>query len=341
MPDSASYVRFDLGDHPLQSGDVLRDATLAYATYGTLAQDRRNVIVVASQFGGTPADSAWLIGPGKAFDTERYFVVATNLFGNGVSTSPSNATAGQRGPAFPLVTIYDNVEAQFRLVVDHFGAREIALVAGFSMGAQQAFHWGARAPELVRRVAPYCGSARTSEHNIVFLDGVAAALRADAAFDGGNYSTQPLVGLEAMGRVWAGWGLSQAFYREERWRELGFVSREAFVEESYARAFLAADANDLLAMLATWRAADVGKHERYGGDTVRALRAITARALVMPCETDLYFPPEDSELEVAQMPDAEFAVIPSVYGHAAGGPMDPVDGVWIEGKLRSLLAADC
>ncbi len=340
MHDAVPVQHFSLGDFPLQSGERLRDAMLAYVAQGTLAADRRNVIVVPSAYGGTHVDSEWLIGRGKVLDTTRYFVVATNMFGNGLSTSPSNAAQSQRGPDFPHVTVYDNVEAQYRLVVEHFGARAIALVAGFSMGAQQSFHWAARAPELVERVAPYCGSARTAEHNIVFLDGIAATLRADAAFAQGRYTAPPLVGLHAMGRVWAGWGLSQTFYREERWRALGFASRDAFVEEAYVASFASGDANDLLAMLWTWRHADVGAHARYGGDTTRALRAMTARALVMPSQTDLYFPPEDNAREVALMPNAELAIIPSVFGHAAGGNLDPADSDWLAARLRALLEFD-
>lgn len=336
--EDPTFERFSLGDHPLQSGEVLREAHLAYKTYGTLDAAQSNVIVVPSAYGGTHADSEWLIGPGKPFDTDRYFIVATNLFGNGLSTSPSNAAASQRGPAFPHVTVYDNVEAQYRLVVNHFGARGIELVAGFSMGAQQSFHWGARAPELVKRIAPYCGTAKTAEHNIVFLDGIAATLVADAAFAGGHYSAPPIVGLRAVGRVWAAWGLSQTFYREERWRALGFATREAFVEEAYVGSFAGGDANDLLAMLWTWRHADVGAHARYGGDTTAALAAITARALVMPSQTDLYFPPEDNAGEVARMPSAELAILPSIFGHAAGGNLDPADGAWLSARLTELLA---
>ena len=338
MTNPDDFARFALGDFPLQSGAILRDATLAYATCGTLDAQRRNVIVIPSAYGGTHADSTWLIGPGKAFDPARYFIVATNMFGNGLSTSPTNAAGGQRGPDFPNVTVYDNVEAQYRLVVEHLGARSIALVAGFSMGAQQSFHWGARAPELVERIAPFCGSARTAEHNIVFLDGIAATLRADAAFAGGRYTQPPRVGLEAMARVWAGWGLSQTFYREEAWRKMGFLSREAFVEDAYVASFGAGDANNYLAMLWTWRNADVGAHARYAGDTKAALAAIAARAVVMPAQTDLYFPPEDNAREVAAMPNAELAIIPTINGHASGGGFDDADSAWIASRLRELLA---
>jgi homoserine O-acetyltransferase len=338
MGDAVSdYDVFELGDLPLQSGEVLRDAKLAYEAYGTLDDDRSNAVVFPTAYGGTHRDNAWLIGPGLPLDPERYFIVCVNLFGGGLSSSPSNTSGAQHGHAFPHLTVYDNVEAQRRLVLEHFGAREIALVLGFSMGAQQTFHWATREPSLVKRIAPICGSARTADHNIVFLDGIRAVLELDPAFAGGAYDAPPLAGQRAVGRTWAAWGQSQTFYREERWRRLGFDSRDAFVEAAYVDSFASADANDLLAMLWTWRHADVGAHALYGGDTQRALAAIAAKAVVMPSATDTYFPPEDSEREVAAMPNATLATIPSGNGHQAGANVDPDDDAFVMARLRELL----
>ena len=111
-------------------------------------------------------------------------------------------------------------------MTEEFGIERIALVCGFSMGAQQSFHWGALYPDMVERIAPWCGSARTARHNFVFLEGVKAALCADDAWNGGWYDTPPEKGLRAMARVYAGWAPSQAFYRSRctwtwgtrRWR---------------------------------------------------------------------------------------------------------------------------
>ncbi len=330
---------FELGDVVLQSGECLRAATIAYATYGTLNAEKSNAVIFPTHFGGTHTDNEWLIAPGMALDPARWFVVCPNLFGNGRSTSPSSAVGDRAGAAFPHVTVYDNVFAQRRLA-DALGIGEIALAVGFSMGAQQAYHWGAAFPNQVRRVAAICGSARTAEHNIVFLDGIAAALTADAAFAAGAYAAPPRLGLEAVGRVWAAWGLSQTWYREEQWRDLGFASREEFVRDWYIGGFAESDANDLLAMLWTWRNADIGKHDLYAGDTGRALASIRARALVLPCLTDLYFTPEDNALEVAQMPNAKLRTIPSMWGHAAGGNSNAVDSAYVSAAVAALLASE-
>lgn len=93
-------------------------------------------------------------------------------------------------------------------------------------------------------------------------------------------------------------------------------------------------------MLATWQAADISADPRFDGDFQQALAAITAKAIVMPCRTDLYFSPEQSEIEVAQMPDAELRIIPSVWGHMAGGGNIPEDAMFINAALKDLLVRE-
>ena len=173
------------------------------------------------------------------------------------------------------------------------------LVTGWSMGGGQTYQWAVSYPEMVTRILPFCGSAKTSEHNIVFLEGVKAALTADGAFQEGWYETPPTKGLRAMARVYAGWGFSQAFYWQRLYHtEMGYSSLEDFLVSFWEGFFLAKDANNLLAMLWTWQNGDIGKTPGFGGDFERALGAITARAIVMPAEKDLYFPPEDEEYAV-------------------------------------------
>lgn len=335
-----SYETFNAGDVTLQSGSVLPGVRLAYRTYGRLNAARDNAIVFPTHYSGTHDSNAWLIGPGMALDPERYCIVVPNMLGNGLSSSPSNTPAPYDGPRFPLVTVRDNVLLQQRLVTERFGVTTLALVTGHSMGAQQAFQWGALFPDMVLRLAPFCGSARTSRHNWLFLEGCKAALLADAAFGAGDYTTPPVRGLRAFARVYAGWAWSQAFFRERIDAErLGQPSLEAFLANLWEPSFLSHDANNLLAMLATWQAADIGADPRFDGDLARALAAITAKAVVMPCRTDLYFPLEDSEIEVAHMPDAELRVIPSVWGHMAGGGVNPEDAMFINRALTALLAA--
>lgn len=333
------YETFDLGDVALQRGATLRDARLAYKTYGELNAERSNAIVYPTWYSGRHTDNEWLIGEGMALDPNRYFIVVPNMFGNGLSSSPSNTPAPYDRARFPQVTMYDNVAAQHRLMTERFGVHRLALVTGWSMGAGQTYQWAVSHPDMVERIAPFCGSSRTSNHNKVFLEGVKAALTADDAWRGGWYTEQPTKGLRAVGRVYAGWGLSQAFYWDEVYLALGYSSLEDYLVAFWEGFFLSdRDANNLLTMLWTWQNADVGLTPGFDGNTVRALGSIRARALVMPALKDLYFPPEDEEWAVGHMPDAELRVIPGVWGHFAGGGANPTDTAFIDAGLKELLS---
>ncbi|MBD1852582.1 alpha/beta fold hydrolase [Leptolyngbya sp. FACHB-711] len=339
------YEVYELGNVQLQSGEILPDAKLAYATYGTLNAQKDNVIIFPTHYTGTHRSNAVLIGSGRALDPDRYFIIVPNLFGNGLSSSPSNILASNTlatnipdGAAFPHVTLYDNIQCQFRLITEQFGIERIALVLGWSMGAQQAYHWAALYPDRVERIFPYCGSAKTSVHNRVFLEGVKAALTADATWQNGRYTEPPTAGLKAFGRVYAGWAYSQAFYREGLYRELGFETVEALLKW-WEDDHLSWDANDLLAMLWTWQHGDISNNSLYKGDFALALRSIRAKAIVMPSATDLYFPPEDNAIEVAHMPSAELRIMQSIWGHCAGGPgYNAADTTLIEATIAELLA---
>ena len=329
---------FELGDFELQSGALLRDARLAYATCGTLHESRQNAVLFPTYYTGTHHDNLKLVTSGRALDPERWFVVVPNLFGNGISSSPSNHPQ-QAGAEFPFVSLFDNVRAQQRLLSERFGVERVALALGWSMGAQQAYHHAALYPERVKSLLAVCGSARTSPHNWVFLEGVKAALLADPDFCAGRYSEPPRRGLGAFGRVYAGWAYSQAFFRNHEYRLLGHDSPAALLG-AWALDHEARDANDLLSMLAAWQHADISNNPLYQADFARALAAISARAIIMPASTDLYFHPDDSRLEVQGLAHAELRVIESTWGHIAGGPdRNREASAQIDEAIRELLGA--
>ncbi len=326
---------YDLGEFELQSGVVLPNAQLSYATHGRLNADRTNAIVYATWYAGRHDDNAAMIGEGRALDPTKYFIVVPDMFGNGLSTSPSNMPRATGLEGFPLVTVYDNVEAQYRLLRDHFDVERVQLVAGYSMSAQQAFHWGALHSGFVERIAPICGSSKTSPHNWLFLEGLKRALNADPTWE-----SQAGPGLSAFATVYASWFASQSFYREGLHLRIFGEPLPSMAEylDLVTSIFGSFDPRDLLALLATWQAADLGTHPRFEGDWKKALGSITARAVVMPCRHDLYFPPEDNEIEVSSMPNARLEVIPSIWGHLAGGPAFASDGIeFVEKQLQDLL----
>jgi homoserine O-acetyltransferase len=328
---------FDLGDFTLERGATLRGGKLAYKTHGTLNADKSNLVVYPTPYSAHHSDIEWLIGSGKALDPERYCIVVTDMLGNGLSSSPSNTPAPYDRARFPDVTIRDNVAAQYRLITEQFGVERIALVVGWSMGAQQTFQWAVSHPQMVERIAPFCGTAKTTPHNAVFLEGVRAALTADAAWDGGWYETPPHRGLRAFARVYAGWGFSQPFYKQELWRAMGFSSLDDFLIGFWEKRFLRRDANNLLTMLGAWQRNDVSATPVFAGDLRAALASVRAKALIMSAETDLYFTPEDLEYEASMIPGARFEVIRSIWGHQAGNGLNAADSLFVDRQLKWLL----
>ncbi|WP_010499477.1 alpha/beta fold hydrolase [Paenibacillus elgii] len=332
------YEIMELGDVELQSGVILPGAFLAYKTYGTLRADKSNAILYPTAFGDTHVQNEWLIGEGKALDPQHYFIIVPNLLGNGLSSSPSNTPSPWDRGNFPQVTIMNNVRLQHRLVTQRFGISKLALVTGWSLVAMQTFQWAASYPDMVERIAPIAGTAKAWPHTYVFLEGVKAPLEADAAWRSGHDRQTAEKALRAVGRVYAGWGFSQAFYREERYQQLGYTSLDAFLSGFWDRNFAGLDPYNLLSMLWTGQHADISANPMYNGDFEQALRSIKARAVVMPASTDLYFTPEDSEYETRRMPNAAFRPIRSIWGHFAGRGLNPEDSQFIDDELKRLLA---
>lgn len=336
--DPGKYEIFDAGPVHLQCGITLPDAKLAYVTHGTLNAAKDNVIVYPTRYGGNHADNAFLIGEDMALDPSKYFIVVPNMMGAGLSSSPSNTPIPLAGPDFPAITQYDNVLLQDRLLREVFGVEQIKMACGWSMAGQQAFQWASAFPDRVETMACFCGQSTTAPHTYVFLEGIKHALITDQAWQNGRYSEQPWRGMTAKGRVWAGWVLSQEWYRQELWRDMGYVTVEDYLKNVWDAMYYGLDANDMLSMIRTWQLCDLGNNPIYQGDRTAALNAITAKSIVLPCRTDFYFPPADNEAEVAQMPNAELRVIDSVWGHYAAGGRTAADTKVIDDALRELLA---
>jgi homoserine O-acetyltransferase len=332
---------FSAKNFAIQKGGALPEALLGFKTWGTLSSNRDNVIVSPTWFSGdhNGAEAA-LIGSDRALNPDKYFIVVPNMLGGGVSSSPSNTPAPFERTRFPRITLYDNVLLQRQMLSERFGVERIKAVVGWSMGAGQTFQWGAQYPDMVKAIVPLCGSAKTAHFNKVFLISLKRALELDPVFANGFYTSAPLEGLKAFAAIYAGWGFSEPFFRTEEFRKMNAKTSEEFVEYYWEPAFIHHDANNLLAMLWTWQNGDISDNEVYNGDFKKALGAIKAKAYVMPGQTDLYFPPEDSQFEVANMPNAKFLPVPSIWGHFAGGPgTNPDDVKFIDSTLKELLGS--
>jgi len=331
------FSLFELGDLELQSGVVLPDALLAYKTYGKINAAGDNVVLLPTFYTGNHMRNEGFFGPGRAIDPTRHFIVSVNLFGNGISSSPSNTPAPFNGASFPDITLDDNIHAQYRLLTGELSVNKLALVAGWSMAGCQSFQWAAQYPDFVNAILPFCASARTSEHNIVFLEGVKAALQADAVYNDGNYSSPPIKGLKAFARVYAGWAFSQTFFRQQMYRLKGFDSAEALLQD-WEQDHLGWDANNLLCKLRTWQHGDISANDKYNHDFDAALGAIRARTIVIVCDNDLYFRPEDNQIEIEKISTAELRVYQSPWGHCVASPgNDPEFEKFLDQAISELL----
>jgi len=328
---------FSLGDLDVELGGTIQDAQLSWQAHGTLNEARDNVIVYPCSYTATHDDLAWLIGPDLVLDPTEWFIIVPDMFSNGLSSSPSNRDG------YPAaVTMADNVRAQYRLLTEHFGVTRVAASYGFSMGAGQAYHWAALFPEFVERAIVVCGSSRTSIHNRVFLSGLLRILEAAPQHTGGGrFSAEPTAALTAFGHVYAGWGLSQDFYRERLFETaLGAPDLETFLRTDWAESFAQIRAADLYAAAVTWQEADISRGAVYDGDLAAALAGIQARVLLIPSETDLYFRVADNEAELEHLRHGTLAVIPSIWGHRAGSPEGiPDDLAFLTRHVREWLAS--
>lgn len=339
-PDRADVHEFVIDNFRTESGVVLPRARIVYGTYGHLDAARDNVVLLPSHYMANHRGYEWLIGPGRALDTTKLFLVATELFGNGHSSSPSNTPEPYHGPRFPVTTIRDNVAAVHELLTKDLHVTHVRAIIGFSMGAQQAFQWAVSYPDFADRIVATSGTAKTYDHGIVRLEGQIAALEADPTFNHGDYTTEPAAGLSAFGMVWAGWLYSQEWWHRELWKTQvpAGTTLDQYLDRFRHNFIPGGDANDMILQARTWERHDVGKTPGFNGDVEAALRSIKVPFLYMPSETDMYFPITDARYEQQFIPRVQFAPIPSLWGHPAGAGASPQDLAFLNTTISKFLS---
>ncbi len=333
----------DLGNLSLERGGVLGPIRMAYETWGRLAPDRGNAVLIEHALTGDshvsgPAEpghltSGWwdeLVGPGRPLDTERWFVVAANVLGGCQGTTgPSSAAADGRpyGSRFPYLTVRDQVEAE-RLLADQLGLDRWALVAGGSMGGMRALEWAVGHPQRVDRLFLVATTAAATGDQIAWSAGQLAAIRGDAGFRDGDYydahrGQGPHLGLGIARRI------AHATYRSEAELNLRFGRRaqpgedplgghgrwavESYLDHHADKLVNRFDANSYLVLTEAMNSHDVG---RGRGGTSAALSRVRAKTLVSAIDSDrLYTPPQNAELAAAIPGCPPVRMIPSPYGH--------------------------
>jgi homoserine O-acetyltransferase/O-succinyltransferase len=327
QPAGGQTGNYAEGDLPLESGQSIKDFSISYETYGTLNADKSNAILMVTAISGTHHRLDYLIGPGKALDTNRYFIITTDAIGNGLTTSPSNSTK-QPGMAFPRFVIRDMVESQYRLVTGQFGITHLFAVIGASMGGMQTLQWGVSHPDMMDALVPIVPLGRTPPWTQTVLELTRQEIMSDPAWDGGHYKQghEPEKGM----RLWAGTiALITRTPELMKNTQPNADDAPAWLRKTQDAAWKNFDARNWIYQTWAYDAHNLGTTPGFNGDYYQALRSIRARTLVLAGVGDL-LNPEPEAVEVAQyVHGAQFESIeprwPSGHFSAAGVTQPEVD----------------
>jgi homoserine O-acetyltransferase len=334
----------------LESGDILPSLTIAYESYGKLNRERNNAILICHALSGDAHVAGFhegedkpgwwdaVIGPGKAFDTDRYFVICSNVIGGCKgSTGPSSenpATGKPYGAAFPVITIRDMVNAQ-KLLIDHFGIPQLYAVAGGSMGGMQVLQWTVSYPDMLKKAIVIAATGYSTPQQIAFNEVGRKAIISDPEWNSGNYydtksydSPGPVKGLALARMVGHITYLSDESMHAKFGRSLqakdriGFDFSTDFAVESYlhhqgdtfTQRF---DANSYLYITKAIDYFDLTKD----GSLAKGLAGVHAGFLVISVSSDWLYPPYQSQEIVSALTanecEVRYSEIRSNYGHDA------------------------
>ena len=324
-----------LGDLDLESGEIIRDYRQSYVTHGELNRDKSNAVLACVSLTGTHHRLDFLIGPGRALDPSRHFIIVADPIGNGLSTSPSNS-ALQPGMRFPRFTIRDMVESQYRLLTRQFGIARLQAVIGASMGGMQALQWAVSHRMLVRACIAMTPMARTHPWSVLVTETARSCLMADPAWTGDGFSAIPERGWRAYA------GLMAALLGRTPMALAEFLPDCAAAHLWFEKALaqhraVGFDALDYLYQSWAYEAHDVGCTAGFDGNTDRALQSIEARTLILAPPLDVFNPAESARHAASRIPGSRFLEIPSVQGHQAATSLKEEDAAFLNRTIAEFL----
>jgi homoserine O-acetyltransferase len=337
-PQQPPHQLYNEGDLKLESGEAIKDFSISYVTHGTLNAQKSNAILMVTAISGNHHRLDFMIGPGKALDTDKYFVICTDAIANGLTTSPSNSRLQPR-MTFPKFAIRDMVESQYRLLKEKLSIDHVVAVIGPSMGGMQTLQWGVSHPDMMDALVAIVPLTRTPAWNIAVLAASRKAIMADAAWNGGNYDTPPEQGI----RLWRDIVTLLAartpdMYSAQFKNGLDVLP---WMEQQETAALKAFDANDWIYQTWAYEQHDLGTTPGFGGDTAKALAAIKAKTLILTGTKDL-LNPEFEPIEMGRnIPDVTMKTISpgSATGHAAAAGLFPADVEFLNREVGAFLGS--
>jgi homoserine O-acetyltransferase len=323
-PNQPPHQLYRIGDLALESGEIIRDFSISYVTHGTLNSSKSNAILMVTAISGNHHRLDFLVGPGKALDTNKYFVICTDAIANGLTTSPSNSMAQPR-MKFPKFLIRDMVASQHKLLTEHLGINHVVAVIGPSMGGMQTLQWGVSYPEFMDSLVAIVPLAKTPAWTVTVLEATRKAIMLDPAWKNGEYDAPPEEGI----RLWRDIlnflaARSPEVSRAQFDKPLDILPYLQAQETGLIKAF---DANDWIYQTWAYEKHDIGTTQGFNGDTTKALRAIKAKTLILVGTKDL-LNPEWEPVDAARfIRDVRVTIISpgTVTGHASAGGVFPAD----------------
>lgn len=297
---AADQQFFELKNLRLGSGAELASCRIGFRTFGTLNAAQDNAVVFPTWFSGTTADLESFFGPDKLIDTRLFFGIAVDALGNGVSCSPSNTR-----PPMPQFTVGDMVQAEYRLVTEHFGLKSVHAVVGISMGGMQTFEWITRYPAFMKKAVPIIGSPKLTAADMLLWQAELSAI--EAAGRCNCDPRQAMLAVQAMHQY--------ALYSPGWW----LAAKEgadwpALKRKLESEAASAMDPRDWAAQLRAMMAQDVSANA--GGSMARAAAAVRAKLLVVVAAQDHMVNPAPA-LAFATSAKAQVLQLTGNCGHMA------------------------
>lgn len=338
-PHTPEHQIANLGDFRFENGAVVKDFKVSYVTHGKLNRARDNVILLLQFFTGDHHHLDFLIGPGKAFDPEKYFIVAPDFMSNArlrhdVTTGPTSSGLRME---FPRFTIRDSNNVEYRLLKEYLKIDQVLAAAGASIGAMKAYQLAVTYPAFVKGIIPITGSPSPSPMVRAALRGWMDTIRLDAGWYGGNYETNPTAGVRTALMNFVPWLYTPRWFSanlktadaqrawEQSWRSIWTIHAPQ-------------DARDVLYQMHSWAEFDLGDTPGFKGDVRAALRSIKAQTLLITAKEDLLVSGEEVLLTKTSIPRVRHVEIDSEFGHEICCGLDPNAAKVIDTEIAKFLA---
>jgi len=316
--DQPPTQRYSEGDLRLESGEAIKDFSIAYVTYGKLNADKSNAILMVTAIGGNHHRIDFMIGPGKALDPDKYFIICTDAIGNGLTTSPSNSK-DQPHMRFPKFLIRDMVESQYRLTKEKFGIDHLVAVIGPSMGGMQTLQWGVSHPDYMDALVAMVPLTKTPGWTVAVLEATRKAIMNDPDWKGGDYTAPPEKGV----RLWRDILQLLAARTPDLYSAQFKDGLEAlpWMQAEETKLLKAFDADDWIYQTWAYEKHDLGTTPGFDGDTAKALASIKAKTLILTGTKDLLNPEFEPTGMGKNIPNVTMMTISpgTVTGHASAG----------------------